>query len=676
EGRLTLAGTPIDVKRLREGDLLDLGPVQLRLTYQRGDDASPSPRPVPQAARAVPQALADEEGPTDADVAAPFRSGQPARAPFQDEDQPTHAGPLTEAPTQTMRAMPREGQKEEAPTQAMPSMQRPPEPAPATARPAPTPVHPRPVASTPAKREAGVLPVVRSPLQTEPELQALVLDPVPLLTITPGPGMRRAVPLPVGTFEVGSEPCALRLNHAGVAPRHAALMVMPDGAVYVRHLAGESAATTHNGAPLSYSRVQPGDSLTIGTVSLALAAVPLDELARALRAPPPAAPPPGPSPEQLEHVTSRPSYEDDSEVGVAPPFGSPFPFERGPTGSSSMPAVPDPAPDLPVTAPQLSAPPPPDPAITLAKPPAPAPALVRRKKSTPRAKVPTRAVATAPSPPVDYTDDFEIDYRKPLWQRAAVPAVIAALLAVIGFQFWAYRQEGTPAASRGPRVAGGQAPDTGLQVDTAGGGTMVVGNPRRASGAGGGGQPVEYLGAGSSGGYGGASGYIDPANDWDPTVPSRTYGSHGDTPGSAQRATAEQIDSAAEADALDAAEFAAEKAAARRAQEEAAEARGAPSPQKGYVEMKDVEDVIYRDRKKLRYCYTSARESNPSLSGVMWLSLTLGTDGRIRQASLESRSTVRDDALFKCVRRQLSTMAMPPAQNASVSFSYPFELTQ
>ncbi len=672
DGQVTLDGSPIEVCRLQEGDTLDLGPVQIRLAYQRSDKASP----VPQAQRAVPEPVADE-APTDADFPAPFRSPEP-----DEDDGPLNAGgQLSEETTLTMRSQPR-SRSEDAPTQAMDSIRR---PAPSAPRPpSPTPKGPNtiraPSASLgPERTWSGFVPAVSSPLETEPDLLKLTLDPMPVLSLAPGPGLQRTLPVPVGTFEIGSGPCAIRLPGGGVAGRHAALIVMPDGAVYLRHMAGEAGVTTLNGRPLTYARIRPGDAVSLGEVKLELWMVPLAELPGAPSTPPTQHP--RPSMPKLETVPARTTDEDDSGAGIAPPFGAPYPYQRGPELVQAVPELPpDEAFDSPISADPLSALTPshqstaaPE-AASAETPQAQPPSLVRRKLD-PKVKQPARPGARPL--PADFTEEIEIDYRKPLWQRAMVPAVIVLLLGVIAFQFWAYRQERDTPVSTGPRKASGQAPDVGsLEVDTAGGGTMVVGSPRRSRvRSNGGGQPVEYLGAGSSGGYGNATTTIDPANDWDPDVASRTVVTHGDV-GGADRATADSINSSAEAEALELAEYKAEEAAERKVREEAAELKGAPAPGQGYVEMKDVESVIYRDQKKLRYCYGSARESNPGLAGVMWLKVTLGPDGRIREASLEARSTLQDQELFNCLRRQLSTMAMPKPDGGSVSFSYPFELTQ
>ena len=96
----------------------------------------------------------------------------------------------------------------------------------------------------------------------------------------------------------------------------------------------------------------------------------------------------------------------------------------------------------------------------------------------------------------------------------------------------------------------------------------------------------------------------------------------------------------------------------------------------GWVEMKEVEQVMWSNRKALSYCYTMAQEDDPGLQGILWLSLTLAADGRIRGAVVEPRSSIQNASLLKCLQRQLFRLDMPTPRGGSVTFSYPFELAR
>ena len=678
-GRLSLAGEPVRSVRLREGDELNLGPVSLRLTYQQGTKSEEAAAPSEAAQEPLPH---DE--PTDGVQFGSLRTSpspplQSPRAPFQDE--PTVDGPLIEEPTDTKVPL---APRAEARTEAMPALARPPSlpfeastAAPATAFEAST------AAPATAFEASTAAPATESPartrepmpsplsLTTEPGLDALVLDPPPALVMSWEGSPPQQIELKVGSFEIGSGRSDLRLEQPGVAPTHALLMVMPDGAIYLRHLAGSSHQTLKDGLPVTYTRWLPSEALQIGPVALRLDSAPEGATA-------PAATVVETTGETRESTSENPfqpipvqtPFTGEMANEVAPPFGSPFPHQTPQTAlaqAQESPSAPDPAADTQASSPTQS--------------------VESQRAEASLVKVRKKVVSPPPAARKQetdlYVDDIELDYRAPLFQRIFIPGLVMVLLAVIAFQAWsARRPSASPSSSNGPVVASGKAPNLNeLQVNRAGGERMVVGDLNRSGRSGGRARGASNNGAGSAGGYGGASASIDPANDWSPEVKARTYDSHGTTPGGAQRATAERVDSNADAAAVGEEEeeaYRRERARARAAkagtEAEDPDTRGESGG--GWVEMKDVEAVIYQERKKLRYCYSTAQEENPQIAGVMWLKLTLGEDGRIRQASLEERSTLDDSSLFNCLRRNLSTMAMPSPEGGPVSFSYPFEITQ
>ena len=101
--------------------------------------------------------------------------------------------------------------------------------------------------------------------------------------------------------------------------------------------------------------------------------------------------------------------------------------------------------------------------------------------------------------------------------------------------------------------------------------------------------------------------------------------------------------------------------------------RGESRARQGFVEMKEVERALYDGRRKLRYCYANARQDDASLQGIMWLTLTLRSDGRLRSAVQEPRSTLKSEPLRECLERQLYGLDLPRPTGGPVTFSYPFE---
>ena len=642
EGRVLLAGQPMDQARLREGDELDLGPVTLRLTYHRSAKGSEAP------------VDRDEEQPTDADVTAPLdEDDEDADAtidePIQAPEAPGESGPPA-APTGS-----RLGKRRRTP---------------------------------PGARNAGM----------DLELDDIVLDPAPLVTIEPPGGKLQRVPLRVGSFVVGGGRCAFRLSYPGIAPAHAEMMVMPDGLVYLKHLAGAGLVTLRNGAPIQFSRWKSGDRVQVGPVTMQLKMVPQDELAevmsRPLEAPQhrkaPGALPrlePTPTPPGRGKLVAAPRSSTLEPSSVPDPLSAqPWtePPPRPPTPERAAPILREASPP-PVEGPRtepLSPPPSAEPPVA-GTPPAsstPAAPLVRvHRKTDPGGKAPPKArpLKQASSPLVqanavqisldvratdtyiahargdvgstraDYDDDLLIDYRPAWWRRAGLPMLVGLLLAVICAQYLAYRDDQRPGPKRagGPLIAGGE---TGVErdslaADNSGGSRLVVGDPSRRAGRG-------------TGGGGDA--------EWEPDVEGRF---------------AEDTSSGNEYDAL--AKLAAARAdSAIRESEESGSDDHLPSSSaggaQGWVEMKEVEAVMWANRKALGYCQMMAHEDDPDLQGVLWLSLTLAADGRIRGAVVEPRSSIQNAGLLKCLQRQLFRLDMPTPRGGAVTFSYPFELAQ
>ena len=93
----------------------------------------------------------------------------------------------------------------------------------------------------------------------------------------------------------------------------------------------------------------------------------------------------------------------------------------------------------------------------------------------------------------------------------------------------------------------------------------------------------------------------------------------------------------------------------------------------GRLDAKAIETKLYQSQKRFKSCYEALREVDNTAEGVVWLSLTLDTGGRIRGVVIEPRSTLKSEDLRSCLARRLSAIALPPAQGADVTFSYKLE---
>ncbi|MCP4867656.1 MAG: AgmX/PglI C-terminal domain-containing protein [Proteobacteria bacterium] len=646
EGRVLLGNQPMNKARLREGDELDLGPVSLRLTYQRSDKTSDRMNAL---AKPVPGATPDDtdDEPTVDDMPVPKL---PERAPA-----------ATAVPTAAaMRAVEQEatvvgaahGIEEEATVAGdLP----------------PTAIPVDPIAA------AGV----------DVDLDDIVLDPTPIVVIEPPGGRPQRVPLRVGSFVVGAGRCAFRLSYPGVAPAHAEMMVMPDGAVYLKHLAGSGLLTLRNGAPIQFSRWTAGDRLQVGPVSMRLelepAASAVSSIPTRVKGEPAAAPLAAAAPAPPPPPAAKPLPPDKPHAPKAP---RPTPV-RHPSGSQRLPSM-TPAPGARTPTP------PPMPAPVAAPPPAKPPlvkrntgrfkkqpGLVKRNTASNR-KPPSRKLEQAGSPLVRtntvsvsldvttqetmqalYFDD-DVEYTRPCFQRALLPTIVILLLIAIGLQvglqLGLFGGSSGNVAGTARTATGASGLDAGVNGAIGGDGTITIGDPTEDLGA-------RRARAGSSGyDYGG------PGNiDWEDNRTGRmvirggAYSTDHDGKGIDAR-TAEDIERNRPRPSVD---------IERDASVDAPETSGGSG--NGFVKMKDVEKVIYDNGRKLKYCYTQARQDDRKLEGLMWLTLTLATDGRIRGVVAEPRSTLKSEALRSCLERQLYSLSMPKPTGGPVTFSYPFE---
>lgn len=662
EGRVLLGNQPMNRARLREGDELDLGPVALRLTYERSESSRSEAPP------ARPPEVEDE--PT---IEEPVPTSGFAELEDLREDEATIAGglpPLEEEPM-----LPATGAASAAAAGLGPRSRAPRKPPPEPAQ--------RPFS---AADSTGV----------DLDLDEIVLDPTPVVVIEPPGGRPQRVPLRVGSFVVGAGRCAFRLSYPGVAPAHAEMMVMPDGAVYLKHLAGSGLLTLRNGAPVQFSRWNSGDRLQVGPVAMrlqmvsrstAVESIPTrvgrsSALPREPARPEEVSPPPPPT---------RPVIEVSAPVAPpphAPVVEAPAPVEAAPVvepppaiappPADEPPPIPPPSSPLPAMIPTPVAAPPPavsEPPQT-AEPPPPAEPPARslvHVHATSKAKAPKKKKLARTSSPLVTTntvqvqldvssrdtfaailDDEILEYRRPLARRAMAPIIIVLLLLIVLWQAalqlgWL---EDDPDGALPPRTASGE---SGLPGSAASGSTAVGLGPVTI------GSPEEILerrrqlaAEGRAGGSG-----DDPGNiDWE-DASRRSFGSTRsfDT----DHSSAGVLSGARVADDIERDKQAGAPGAARSAGSQ------------GFVEMADVERAIYRGNRKLRYCYTQARLDDSTLQGIMWLTLTLSNDGRIRGVVQEPRSSLKSEPLRACLERHLYSLEMPLPEGGSVTFSYPFE---
>ena len=623
EGRVLLGNQPMNRARLREGDELDLGPVSLRLTYQRSG-------PKASAERVLPPDETDDEPTVEEPVP---RSADPRDGP--DVDEATVAAPVPSL--------------EDDPTLAA------------------TP--PRVGGAAVVQRRAPIAPSLpASPVATDAaptgdvdvDLDEILLDPTPIVVIEPPGGRPQRVPLRVGSFVVGAGRCAFRLSYPGVAPAHAEMMVMPDGAVYLKHLAGSGLLTLRNGAPIQFSRWNAGDRLQVGPVSLRLD---MESRASAVAGTPTRVP-------RAADATGPEPLPAQPEPPAPPqPALTPLPPARPPRATPAAARLPS---LVPAAGPATPA---------AAAAPAAAPPLVRVRRNTGRQPKPAAKPKQSPSPLVrtntvevslDVTSrdtfqaiwyDDEIEYQRPLTQRLLFPVIVVLLLLVIAWQaalMMGLLDTDSHSTASAPRTASGSSGfETSGSAAPLGAGPITIGDPtsdlaaRRAR-SGGGADP----------------GNIDWEDDRQMEFPGRVFST--EYPDKAIDAhTAEEIEGRRAGGGGGGGRV--DPGVRRDDAGDDSPGSGGSTGSQGFVEMRDVEKAIYDGRRKLRYCYTQVRQDHASLAGIMWLTLTLAEDGRIRGVVTEPRSSLKSEPLRECLARQLYSFPMPSPTGGPVTFSYPFE---
>ena len=600
EGRVLLGGQPMNRARLRDGDELDLGPVTLRLTYFSSEAAAEA-------------AIADHEEEEEETVEA----GAPVEETTGDNSVDVEQAPaMGKSPTllddesDTSSRLSTLGQL--------------------LVRPGSTTSESLPALDYSETTESSRLAV---------DLDEIVLDPAPIVIIEPPGGKAQEVPLRVGSFVVGAGRCAFRLSYPGVAPAHTEIMVMPDGVVYVKHLAGSGLLTIRNGAPIQFARWTAGDRLQVGPVAMRLELVAREVLSSVTHVAKVTSTHSGLTQSAADQPAPRIlSAARAAEVEPDPPFSGSTTF----SGRALHQTITEDGP-APVVAPLVKV-------HTSAK--QPGKAEKPRKKKRSRA---SRSHSVEVSLDVSSYETFQsfeedLEYRPSSTRRYFLHALLL-LLAVGVFGQYLYIQQrigdDVQDLGAGPRTASG---DSGLQDSEAsarmvGDGPVQVGNRKDAR-------------RGSSRKGQGSSRSRDPRDreiDWEDSRGMYFEGAR--RPSSSATATKPVL--ARPADELE------------RTEPAAAPTSGGDG--QGFVEMKLVNSKISGAHRKFRYCYEQASQDDETLEGTMWLNMTLGLDGRIRGVVVEGRSSLKSDAMRKCLAKKLYSLPMPKPRGGAVTFSAPFK---
>jgi Ca-activated chloride channel family protein len=93
------------------------------------------------------------------------------------------------------------------------------------------------------------------------------------------------------------------------------------------------------------------------------------------------------------------------------------------------------------------------------------------------------------------------------------------------------------------------------------------------------------------------------------------------------------------------------------------------------MDTNDVDEVIKRHMNAIRYCYQRELQKRPSLQGSVVVKFTIGSDGRVATAELES-STLHDEVVEQCILTRFQRMIFAPVRGGGVVVvSYPLRFT-
>ena len=87
-----------------------------------------------------------------------------------------------------------------------------------------------------------------------------------------------------------------------------------------------------------------------------------------------------------------------------------------------------------------------------------------------------------------------------------------------------------------------------------------------------------------------------------------------------------------------------------------------------------IRGVVKRNISGVKYCYEKELKRNPKLSGKIVVLFTIGTDGRVIRARIQS-TTMHNENVESCILRMVRRWRFPRPEKGSVTVSYPFIFT-
>ncbi len=95
-----------------------------------------------------------------------------------------------------------------------------------------------------------------------------------------------------------------------------------------------------------------------------------------------------------------------------------------------------------------------------------------------------------------------------------------------------------------------------------------------------------------------------------------------------------------------------------------------------FLTVNDFEDTMQGKNGDIGDCFAAARETKPELAGKLAYDFTVGGDGKISDIKPDPASTIKDEALDKCVREKASGWSFPKTRDGKpMTLPYTFNLS-
>ena len=91
----------------------------------------------------------------------------------------------------------------------------------------------------------------------------------------------------------------------------------------------------------------------------------------------------------------------------------------------------------------------------------------------------------------------------------------------------------------------------------------------------------------------------------------------------------------------------------------------------GFLSREQVERVVRRHHRGIRYCYERELQDDPELEGSIVVNFTIDIDGQVSRRSIES-NTMGNRNVESCLLREVGRMRFPEPDGSMVVVSYPF----